>query len=50
MFSIDEVVVATKGVDLGKMVVAGLSSGGYYVHVNVEGMTLTYPAKDLQKA
>ncbi|MGR5175563.1 hypothetical protein ACPV4B_09755 [Vibrio parahaemolyticus] len=50
MFAIDDVVVATKGIDLGKMVVTGLSSGGFYVRVEVGGMSLTYPAKDLQKA
>ncbi|WP_156309815.1 hypothetical protein [Vibrio nereis] len=50
MLSIDDVVVATKGVDLGQMVVAGLSSGGFYVHVKAGEMTLTYPAKDLKKA
>lgn len=50
MLSIDDVVVATKGVDLGQMVVAGLSAGGFYVHVKVGEMTLTYPAKDLKKA
>ncbi|WP_169739001.1 MULTISPECIES: hypothetical protein [Vibrio] len=50
MFAIDDIVVATKGVDLGKMVVTGLSGGGNYVHVKVDGMQLTYPAKDLKKA
>lgn len=50
MFSIDDVVVATKGVDFGQMTVTGLSSGGYYVHVKAGDLTLTYPAKDLQKA
>ncbi|ARP40768.1 hypothetical protein FB440_104288 [Vibrio crassostreae] len=53
MFSVDDRVVATKGVELGEMVVIGLSAGGGYVHVTtVEGaiMTLTYPAKDLKKA
>ena len=50
MFAIDDVVVATKGVDFGKMVVVGLSSGRFYVRVTVDGMTLTYPARDLQKA
>jgi poly(3-hydroxybutyrate) depolymerase len=50
MFAIEDVVVATKGIDLGKMVVTGLSAGGFYVRVEVDGMTLTYPAKDLQKA
>ena len=49
-FSIDDQVVATKGVDLGTMVVTGLSSHGYYVHVNASGITLTYPARDLKKA
>ncbi len=49
MFAIDDVVV-TKGIDLGQMVVTGLSSGGYYVHVKVDGMSLTYPARDLKKA
>lgn len=50
MFKIDDVVVATKGIDLGQMVVVGLSSGGYYVRVSVDGMSLTYPAADLKKA
>lgn len=51
MFSVDDRVVATKGVELGEMVVTGLSAGGGYVHVTtVEGaMTLTYPAQDLKK-
>lgn len=52
MFSVDDRVVATKGVELGEMVVIGLSAGGGYVHVTtVEGaiMTLTYPAKTLKK-
>ncbi|RJG48961.1 hypothetical protein [Motilimonas pumila] len=52
MFSIEDKVVATKGIDLGAMVVTGLSSGGYYVHVKSEenNCTLTYPARDLKKA
>ncbi|MDV6249751.1 hypothetical protein [Vibrio sp. EA2] len=50
MFSIGDEVVATKGVDLGKMVVTGVSGGGAYTHVKVEGAALTYPTKDLQKA
>ncbi|MGF1734335.1 hypothetical protein [Photobacterium satsumensis] len=50
MFSVEDRVVATKGVDLGEMVVAGLSSGGFWVHVKVDGMDLTYPARDLKKA
>ncbi|WP_167522320.1 hypothetical protein [Vibrio atypicus] len=50
MFSVDDVVVATKGVDLGQMVVVGLSSGGAYVHVKVDGMSLTYPVRDVKKA
>ncbi|WEM45804.1 hypothetical protein PTW35_22295 (plasmid) [Photobacterium sp. DA100] len=50
MFSVDDRVVATKGIELGEMVVTGLSSGGFYVHVTVNGMTLTYPVKDLKKA
>lgn len=50
MFSVNDVVVATKGIDLGQMVVTGLSAGGSYVHVTVDGMKLTYPAKDLKKA
>ncbi|NVC94765.1 hypothetical protein FC650_14160 [Vibrio natriegens] len=45
-----EEVVATKGVDLGKMVVRGVSSGGYYTHVKAGEATLTYPTKDLKKA
>lgn len=50
MFAIDDVVVATKGVELGPMIVVGLSAGGYYAHVLVNGMTLTYPSLDLKKA
>lgn len=50
MLSIDDVVVSTKGVDLGQMVVVGLSGGGFYVHVKAGEMTLTYPLKDLKKA
>ncbi|WP_167494637.1 MULTISPECIES: hypothetical protein [Vibrio] len=50
MFAIDDRVVATKGVDLGQMVVTGISGGGYYVHVKAGDITLTYPAQDLQKA
>ncbi|MCW8333463.1 hypothetical protein J4N42_08505 [Vibrio sp. SCSIO 43135] len=50
MFSIEDVVVATKGIDLGEMVVTGLSAGGFYVHVKAGEMTLTYPAQDLKKA
>ncbi|MDF2152921.1 hypothetical protein [Vibrio sp. CAU 1672] len=50
MFQIDDVVVATKGSVVEQMVVTGLSSGGFYVHVKAENKTLTYPAKDLEKA
>ncbi|ABU74268.1 hypothetical protein VIBHAR_06377 [Vibrio campbellii ATCC BAA-1116] len=50
MFSIGDVVVATKGIDLGEMVVTGLSSGGFYVRVQAGEATLTYPAKDVKKA
>ncbi len=50
MFSIDDVVVATKGIELGEMTVTGISAGGFYIHVTVDGMTLTYPAQDLKKA
>ncbi len=50
MFSIGDVVVATKGIDLGEMVVTGLSSGGFYVRVQAGEETLTYPAKDVKKA
>ncbi|GAB7219823.1 hypothetical protein [Vibrio comitans] len=50
MFNIEDVVVASKGIALGQMVVTGLSAGGYYVHVLVDGMMLTYPARDLRKA
>ncbi|CAK4075562.1 hypothetical protein OH458_14640 [Vibrio sp. MarTm2] len=50
MFSIDDVVVATQGIDLGQMVVVGISSGGAYIRVSVDGMTLTYPVKSLKKA
>ncbi|WP_164684161.1 hypothetical protein [Vibrio maerlii] len=50
MFSIDDRVVATKGVDNGEMVVVGLSAEGFYVHVRGEGVKLTYPAQDLKKA
>ncbi|EGR0695862.1 hypothetical protein EX461_24570 [Vibrio parahaemolyticus] len=50
MFSIGDVVVATKGVEQGEMVVTGLSSGGVYAHVKAGEKTLTYPAKDLKKA
>lgn len=50
MFAIDDVIVATKGVELGQMVVVGISSGGAYIHVQVGGMSLTYPVKDLKKA
>lgn len=50
MFSLEDVVVATKGKDFGEMTVVGLSSGGYYIRVSVDGMTLTYPAQDLKKA
>ncbi|EGA68766.1 hypothetical protein VISI1226_10562 [Vibrio sinaloensis DSM 21326] len=50
MFAIDDVVIATKGIELGQMVVVGISSGGAYIHVRVDGMTLTYPVKDLKKA
>ncbi|MDN3613248.1 MAG: hypothetical protein ACPG5L_16145 [Vibrio gallaecicus] len=50
MFSIDDVVVATKGIELGEMTVTGISAGGFYIHVTVDGMALTYPAQDLKKA
>ncbi|BDR15074.1 hypothetical protein [Vibrio sp. STUT-A11] len=50
MFSIGDEVVATKGIDLGKMVVTGVSGGGAYTHVKTDGAALTYPTKDLQKA
>lgn len=50
MFSIGDVVVAIKGIDLGKMVVTGLSGGGFYTHVKAGEKTLTYPSKDLKKA
>ncbi|GAA5647703.1 MULTISPECIES: hypothetical protein [Vibrio] len=50
MFAVDDVVVATKGVDLGQMKVVGLSGGGFYVHVKVGEISLTYPAHDLKKA
>ncbi len=50
MFSIDDEVVATKGIDLGTMVVIGVSSGGFYTHVKAGDATLTYPTKDLKKA
>ncbi|MDA0147891.1 MULTISPECIES: hypothetical protein [Vibrio] len=50
MFSIGDLVVATKGIELGQMEVTGFSSGGFYVHVLVNDMSLTYPAKDLKKA
>lgn len=50
MLSINDVVVAIKGIDLGEMVVTGLSAGGYYVHVKAGESTLTYPAKDLKKS
>ncbi|MGF1754462.1 hypothetical protein L4C33_12795 [Vibrio makurazakiensis] len=50
MFAIDEVVVATKGVDLGEMVVTGISGGGTFIHVKAGDITLTYPARDLKKA
>jgi len=50
MFAIDDLVVATKGIDLGQMIVSGLSAGGFYVHVKVDGMSLTYPMRDLKKA
>ncbi|PST92412.1 hypothetical protein [Photobacterium jeanii] len=49
-FAIEDKVVATKGVDLGVMIVTGLSGGGYYVHVKAGDKTLTYPAQDLKKA
>ncbi|MGF1689849.1 hypothetical protein [Photobacterium kagoshimensis] len=49
MFELDDQVVATKGVDLGVMVVTGFSGGGFYTHVKVDGMALTYPTKDLKK-
>ncbi len=49
MLSINDVVVAIKGINLGEMVVTGLSAGGYYVHVKAGESTLTYPAKDLKK-
>lgn len=50
MFSIGDEVVASKGIDLGKMVVTGTSGSGFYTHVNAGGKTLTYPTKDLKKA
>ncbi|WP_261883981.1 hypothetical protein [Vibrio pelagius] len=52
MFSIEDRVVATKGVEVSEMVVAGLSAGGFYVHVTTTegGLTLTYPMQDLKKA
>ena len=50
MFAEEDRVVATKGIELGEMVVTGISSGGFYIHVKVDGMTLTYPAQDLKKA
>ena len=52
MFSIEDRVIATKGIELGEMVVTGLSSGGFYVHVSTieGGLTLTYPMQDLKKA
>ncbi|EDP59527.1 hypothetical protein AND4_10234 [Vibrio sp. AND4] len=50
MFSIGDVVVATKGIDLGKMIVKGLSSGGFYARVQAGEATLTYPTKDIKKA
>lgn len=50
MFSIDDLVVATKGIDLGSMIVTGQSSGGNYTHVKVDGYTLTYPTRDLKAA
>ncbi|WP_423840638.1 hypothetical protein ONE56_17930 [Vibrio mytili] len=50
MFSIGDEVVATKGVDLGKMVVSGVSGGGAYTHVKANGAVLTYPTRDLRKA
>jgi len=51
VLSVDDRVVATKGVELGEMVVTGLSAGGYYVHVTtLEGaVPLTYPMQDLKK-
>ncbi|PFG58321.1 hypothetical protein ATG66_0863 [Vibrio sp. ES.051] len=49
MFLIGDVVVATKGIDLGEMIVTGLSSGGFYTHVKAGEKTLTYPAQDLKK-
>ncbi len=50
MFSIGDVVVATKGIDLGEMVITGLSSGGFYLRVQACEATLTYPVKDVKKA
>lgn len=50
MFSIGDVVVSIKGIDLGKMVVTGLSGGGFYTHVKAGEKTLTYPSQDLKKA
>ena len=52
MFSVDDRVVTTKGVELGEMVVTGLSAGGYYVHVKTveSALPLTYPMQDLKKA
>ncbi|MEZ8096106.1 hypothetical protein L4D00_15405 [Photobacterium swingsii] len=50
MFELDDQVVATKGVDLGVMVITGFSGGGAYIHVKAGDMTLTYPVKDIKKA
>ncbi|MGF1684178.1 hypothetical protein L4D09_15455 [Photobacterium makurazakiensis] len=50
MFAVDDLVVATKGVDLGQMVVTGTSGGDFYVHVKAGDKKLTYPAQDLKKA
>ncbi len=44
MFSIGDVVVATKGIDLGEMVVTGLSSGGFYTHVKAGEKNTNLPS------
>ncbi|GEM75345.1 hypothetical protein [Vibrio sagamiensis] len=50
VYSIGDVVVAIKGINLGELVVTGQSSGGSYTHVKTSQETLTYPTKDLKKA
>ena len=50
MYSVGDVVVATKGVNFGELVVTGQSSGSSYTHVKTSQATLTYPTKDLKKA